>query len=117
MADEGQDPYYNCYVQVLGKKRVWVAPPSVGAHMYAYTDHEDDETTRLQSYMTNTSRVPIFRKEFQDKSLFPAFFEHVRPVAMEAVLEPGDLLVMPPGWWHSMRGEGGGVSWSVSMWY
>lgn len=85
--------------------------------MYAYADHESDDTDAVQSYMTNTSRVPIFREGFSNRSLYPRFFEEVWPMAMEAVLEPGDMLVMPPGWWHAMRGEGGGVSWSVSMWF
>ena len=70
--------------------------------------------------MTNTSRVPIFRSDLDSsvaKSSFPLFFEHVHPLAQEAVLEPGDLLVMPPGWWHAMRGEGQGPGWSVSIWY
>lgn len=37
--------------------------------------------------------------------------------SMEAVLGPGDMLVMPRGWWHAMRGEGDGAVCSVSIWY
>ena len=122
-----QDPYYNCYAQVLGRKRVWLAPPSAGPNMYAYAnkagedeDVDDGDADTTQRYMTNTSTVPILRPmdDFQDlRPSFPDFFEHVWPVSLEAVLESGDLLVMPPGWWHAMRAEGEGVAWSVSMWY
>ena len=116
------DPHFNCYVQVLGKKRVWLAPPSVSSYMDAFgsvDDDDDDNDTEINRYMDNTSRVPIFRNddEIETKARHPLFFEHVVPLAMEAVLEPGDLLVMPPGWWHAMRGEGHGPGWSVSMWY
>jgi ribosomal protein L16 Arg81 hydroxylase len=79
--------------------------------MYAYGGKDEG----LDSYMTNTSKVPIFRS--QDLEPFPRFLEKVVPIAQEAVLTPGDLLVMPPGWWHAMRGEGTGPGWSVSMWY
>ncbi|KAK4687987.1 hypothetical protein P7C73_g2132, partial [Tremellales sp. Uapishka_1] len=117
------DPYYNCYAQVLGRKRVWLAPPAVSTHMYAYglspiKDHSTDSLTT--QYITNTSTVPILRPAFdlaQIKEKHPSFYEHVWPVSLEAVLEPGDMMIMPPGWWHAMRGEGEGVGWSVSMWY
>ncbi|KAJ9127407.1 hypothetical protein QFC24_000814 [Naganishia onofrii] len=185
---------------VLGRKRVWVAPPSVSSeHMYAFSDasanglngendskpgksgkaeesageggngdatsvpvdaegrpdiqpstspaptpsplpsdlESDAESGLLTSYMTNTSRVPIFTPCVSHpnnpslashgttiasagtatRSQFPAFYEHAWPQSMEIVLEPGDLLVMPPKWWHAMRSEGEGVVWSVSMWY
>jgi lysine-specific demethylase 8 len=85
---------------------------------------QDEQADTLASeYMTNTSRVPILQDVNDDegaealRARFPRFFDRVYPAAMEAVLEPGDLLVMPPGWWHAMRGEGEGVCWSVSFWY
>lgn len=98
--------------------------------MYAYNgsgDTNDDATSEdgrdpgdLQQYMTNTSKVPILRPTDDFSQLrpkFPDFFRSVWPDSLEAVLEPGDLLVMPPGWWHAMRAEGPGPGWSVSMWY
>nr|XP_031864415.1 uncharacterized protein CI109_000329 [Kwoniella shandongensis]KAA5531487.1 hypothetical protein CI109_000329 [Kwoniella shandongensis] len=143
------DPYYNCYAQVLGQKRVWLAPPSCGPYMHAYgsgqtnpgaeddqnrseinldqnyTDNDENTSGLAEKYMTNTSKVPILRplprehSDFQSliQGEFPDYHEHVWPVSLEAVLQPGDLMVMPPGWWHAMRGEGDGPGWSVSMWY
>jgi lysine-specific demethylase 8 len=57
-------------------------------------------------YMKNTSSIGIFKHE-------------IPPIdgSMEAVLGPGDMLVMPRGWWHAMRGEGDGPVCSVSIWY
>ncbi|GMK54000.1 hypothetical protein CspeluHIS016_0105860 [Cutaneotrichosporon spelunceum] len=113
------DPYYNCYAQVLGYKRVWLAPPDAAPHMYAYSGQG---TSLAEEYMGNTSRVPLLRPALDgsfhaEQSRFPTFFEHVYPRAMEAVLGPGDMLVMPPGWWHAMRGEGTRPCWSVSFWF
>lgn len=82
---------------------------------------DDSERSDLASeYMSNTSTLPIFREGHDCASLMtlsPAFAREVWPHAMETVLAPGDLLVMPPGWWHAMTGEGQGPGWSVSMWY
>ncbi|KAM0755205.1 Clavaminate synthase-like protein [Meredithblackwellia eburnea MCA 4105] len=114
------DPFYNCYAQVVGTKWIWVAPPSVGPFMSTYglpaspssqTNEQGESTSSM--YMTNTARIDVtdpsqFRR-------FPEFEREVVPVAMQAVLEEGDLLYMPPGWWHSMKSLE--VSFSVSIWF
>ncbi len=62
--------------------------------------------------MSNTSRVDVF----DTSSAAPSAFEsEVFPVAMSAVLHQGDLLFLPPGWWHAMRSLS--RSFSVSMWF
>ncbi|ORY30578.1 hypothetical protein BCR39DRAFT_528946 [Naematelia encephala] len=116
------DPYFNCYAQLLGRKRVWLAPPSCSEHMQAYAgaDSSEENDTLAQRYMTNTSTVPVLRSNVSGEDLqkaHPEYAKYVWPHSLEAVLEPGDVLVVPPKWWHAMRGEGEGVGWSVSMWY
>lgn len=74
----------------------------------------------MGQYMGNTSSLPILRDSSNGQLIcddHPAFAQHVWPFALETVLQPGDVLVMPPGWWHAMTGEGEGPGWSVSMWY
>ncbi|KAF9511504.1 hypothetical protein BS47DRAFT_1165400 [Hydnum rufescens UP504] len=152
-----KDPYYNCYVQVVGRKTVWLAPPQFDKEMYpyppssysppgSYTSGSPTPSSRsstvssvgsptppswpLSSFndgikgrslntgnsgLHNTSRVKIFKPEEDSKNKFPLFYAHVQPHAMSAVLEPGDLLVFPPGWWHAMRSEE--TSASVSLWF
>jgi ribosomal protein L16 Arg81 hydroxylase len=81
---------------------------------------EGDEKHVASQYMNNTSTIPLLRSDTTSDDLaskYPHFKQHVWPHCSETVLEPGDLLVMPPGWWHAMRGEGSGPGWSVSMWY
>jgi ribosomal protein L16 Arg81 hydroxylase len=82
--------------------------------MYAHGQVPGDEA---EVYATNTSRVPVFELCPSDRTEYPHFFERVEAECMEEILEPGDLLFMPPGWWHAMRGEGDSVAWSVSIWF
>lgn len=101
------DPYYNCYVQVVGCKEVWIAPPDADPNaMRAYDDNEAD---LFLAMMHNTSHVDVFGE------LTPRFREAVESRAMRAELAEGDLLFLPPRWWHSMRSKT--QSFSVSFWF
>lgn len=150
------DPHYNCYVQVVGRKLVWIAPP------VAVDDHDDGDASRAlhaedamyredtathrrtsqddgnadpQLGTSNTSQVDIFASRprmnknnsdggvdghgYDDDDPYPLFTKQVEPEAMWTVLEPGDLLFMPPGWWHGMKSltkvsieEWGSLLWS-----
>ena len=87
-------------------------------YMYAHgSDPNANEDVVSHAYTTNTSTVRVFDLTPDDREKWPEFYRHVEAECMESVLEPGDLLFMPPGWWHAMRGEGSGVAWSVSMWF
>lgn len=97
--------------------------------MYAFVGMDSNSKSNPASNatspsMSNTSRVDIFSsgvnsstEEDNDTSRcqFPEFWKHVVPEAMSATLEPGDMLFIPPGWWHAMRAEE--TSFSVSMWF
>lgn len=66
--------------------------------------------------MSNTSQVDVFKPLDQTvEDSFPLFVREVVPSAMCAVLQPGDMLYIPAGWWHAMRSEE--TSFSVSMWF
>ncbi|KAG9004797.1 hypothetical protein FRB94_002046 [Tulasnella sp. JGI-2019a] len=99
------DPYYNCYVQIVGRKTVWLAPPSATPWMYPH-----------DLSLSNTSQVDVFSVNTDGQLCsFPLFHEHIPPIAQWVTLGPGDLLIFPPGWWHAMRSED--VSVSLSMWF
>ena len=146
-----QDPFFNFYGtlprsdapsplshirtgQIVGRKTVWLAPPSASAYMFPYPSPPaippdadtsgSDERPRNPAAntespsMSNTSCVDVFSPSpAGDAPSEPhaAFWKHVPPVAMSVTLEPGDLLFFPPGWWHAMRSEE--TSFSVSMWF
>lgn len=140
------DPYYNCYVQVVGRKLVWIAPPEAGRGnaMYCHgartpspppIDGDDEaaedsevalvgngdsgecqsisptpayssteaEGIDVTAYMTNTSQVDVFGPRPTVEDPHRLFTDRVEPMAAWTILEPGDMLCMPPGWWHAMR--------------
>jgi lysine-specific demethylase 8 len=85
--------------------------------MEAHTP-DSNGSVAAKEYMGNTSRVSILKACPGDAwAAHPSFKESVYPHSREAVLRPGDMLFMPPGWWHAMRGEGPGPGWSVSIWF
>ncbi|KAH9821243.1 hypothetical protein DFH28DRAFT_584837 [Melampsora americana] len=132
------DPYYNCYAQIVGQKFVWVASPKFQSEMYPFgsspsipsesskkvevTDDGKEDESLQTSYMTNTSQVDVLMtcdpKDDQLDSIkekFPEFVQKVMPEAMQIVLEEGDLMIMPAGWWHSMESLSSSIS--VSIWF
>ncbi|GAA5942972.1 uncharacterized protein JCM15063_006264 [Sporobolomyces koalae] len=118
------DPYWNCYVQVVGSKWVWIAPPCVSVHMSAFGSssqplgdlaEDGQDCTTATEYMTNTSTIDVTLPIPKTSPSFTTFETHVRPHAQQVVLGPGDLLVMPPGWWHAMKSLE--TSFSISTWF
>jgi hypothetical protein len=109
--------------QVVGRKTVWLAPPEVTPYMYTYPSRSSEAFAQPHNpaanttspAMSNTSQVDVFASEEELETTFSDFREHVVPRAICAILEPGDLLFFPPGWWHAMRSEE--TSFSVSMWF
>jgi ribosomal protein L16 Arg81 hydroxylase len=67
-----------------------------------------------EARMSNTSRIDVFSASNETESR-PEFWKNVPPVAMVATMGPGDMLYIPPGWWHAMRSES--ESFSVSIWF
>lgn len=92
------DEFANCYCVVTGRRIAWLAPPSTGRAM----DAEG-----------NTARVDVFAVQQQQQS--EAFAQGVLPHALAAVLEAGDMLYIPRGWWHAFRIVE--TSFAVSMWF
>jgi lysine-specific demethylase 8 len=85
--------------QVVGRKYVRLYDPQHTALLYP---HES-------GMHTNTSRVDLHQV---DESACPGFLQ--APYT-DVVLEPGDMLYMPPKWWHFVQSLT--VSFSVSFWW
>ncbi|XXG99128.1 hypothetical protein Hte_005462 [Hypoxylon texense] len=110
------DPYHNILTQVVGRKYVRLYSPLDTEHMQARGRENGVE-------MGNTSLMDVGAVEGWDvlsdndgghyaREDLDAF----RKVPfLDCILEPGDALYIPIGWWHYVRGLS--VSFSVSFWW
>ncbi|GAA5863421.1 hypothetical protein JCM8547_006976 [Rhodosporidiobolus lusitaniae] len=57
------------------------------------------------------SKVPSARDHYYSQD----WLKNVEPFARQVVLEAGDVLAIPPGWWHAMQSLE--TSFSVSIWF
>ncbi|TFJ80702.1 hypothetical protein NSK_007879 [Nannochloropsis salina CCMP1776] len=92
------DPYHNLLAQVVGSKAVRLFAPSESAFLYP-----------CQGLLRNNSRVDPLRP---DLARFPLF---ARARSQTCVLEEGEMLYIPPLWWHHIQALS--PSFSVSFWW
>ncbi|RUS17504.1 hypothetical protein BC937DRAFT_89897 [Endogone sp. FLAS-F59071] len=92
------DPYHNLLAQVVGRKFVRLYAPREGENLYPF-----------EGMMGNTSQVDV---ENPDYTRFPAF---VSAEYVECILSAGEMLYIPPKWWHYVRSLD--ASFSVSFWF
>lgn len=93
------DATHNFFVQLFGRKRFLLFPPREHIYLYLYPRHH-----------------PYFRQsqvDFNDPNL-DVFPEFSKAFAFEAYLEEGDLLYLPPYWFHHVTALD--VSISVNVW-
>lgn len=94
------DPYNNLFCQIVGKKYVRLYNSKERERMFP----------SLSAVQRNTSTVNCVRNP---SSKFAQIFQKVP--FYETVLEPGDSLFIPRGWWHYV--ESLSTSISVNFWW
>ncbi|XP_057508957.1 lysine-specific demethylase JMJ30-like isoform X2 [Actinidia eriantha] len=93
------DPHHNILAQVVGKKYVRLYPASVLEDLYPHSE----------SMLSNSSQVDL---DNIDMNKFPK----VQDLEfMDCILEEGEMLYIPPKWWHYVRSLT--ISFSVSFWW
>lgn len=90
----------NVFVQLLGRKRFYLYPPAASPWLYS---------NPLRSALPNYSR---FDPECPDYDEFP-LARAIQP--FEAILNEGDAIYLPSGWWHQVRSLD--VSFSVNFFF
>lgn len=93
------DPKHNFLCQVFGKKLIRLYSPQDSESLYPYDSH----------LLDNTSQVDVENPDFEK---FPRF-KNLN--YNEFILEPGEMLYLPPKYWHFVRSLS--VSFSVSFWW
>lgn len=94
------DPQHNLLAQVVGSKYIRLYAPDQTPFLYA---HSSD------SMVHNTSQVDC---ESVDREQFPLFAD---AKYVDCVLKEGEVLYLPPKWWHYVRSLS--RSFSVSFWF
>lgn len=109
------DPYHNVLAQVVGRKYVRLYAPRESGKLYA-RGIEDGGVD-----MSNTSAIDIGvlagwdgyeQEQIQAHLKFPLFND---AEFVDCILEEGECLYIPIGWWHYVRSLS--VSFSVSFWF
>ena len=119
------DGYNNLLCQAVGAKYVRLYPPQADSHMRPMPRDEKGVD------MSNTSAIDLGAIEGWDGDQDPdadarddeetrKYIQEQRDSLegveyFECILEPGDTLLIPVGWWHCVRSLS--VSFSVSFWW
>lgn len=97
------DPTHNFFVQILSHKRFLLSPPSSWRDLYPYPfQHPSDRQSQVNWTDTLENRA----------ANFPAFGSGI---AMEVDLQPGEMLYLPPQWFHRVFAPSGVGELSVSI--
>jgi len=115
------DPYHNILCQVVGRKYIRLYSPTQTEKLYPRTEAEEGGWT-----LDNTSKIDL--KEYKllfegkakgserEKETFMKEFPKFKDADfVETILEQGEALYIPVGWWHYV--ESLEVSFSVSYWF
>ena len=98
-----RDPTHNLLVQVCGSKYVRLWAPVQEPNLYLFSDPK----------RANASRADI--RHALDETFAKTFPKFSSASFSDALLEPGDALYVPPGWFHYVQSVTS--SFSVSFWW
>ena len=94
------DPHHNLLAQVIGHKYLRIASPSQSACLYPYKEGLNKNSSSVNVDEPDVRGLHPLYKNLEFKECF---------------LEPGDMLYLPPKWWHFVRSLS--ISFSVSFWW
>lgn len=93
------DPKHNLLCQVFGHKKIILAAPEDGPNLYPHEGDMLKNTTQIDAENVDMEKFPLCSKV---KFFYLNLYE-------------GEILYIPPGWWHYVRSLE--KSFSVSFWW
>lgn len=105
------DPMDGLLMQLHGAKKVLLFPPSQTYNLYPIPVYK-----QLRYGLKLRAVYSQVYPETPDFESFPNYAAAV-PHRMELVLNPGDILFLPAGWWHEVTTLGDGVVCSINRFW
>ncbi|KAI9819852.1 MAG: hypothetical protein M1827_006421 [Pycnora praestabilis] len=108
-----KDPNPNLFVQLAGRKMVRLFEPEIGMDLFARVQEKlgrDRSSAFRGDEMMKGEEKRILEDEVWNDEMATQE-DHIE--GYQTILERGDGLFIPKGWWHSIKGVGQGVSGSV----
>lgn len=93
------DDKENFFTQVFGEKRVLLFSPSQTEYLYQAHGQKHDHMSRVNVFNPNETEFP----------------RYTNAESSEVIVEPGDMLYIPKGWWHAV--EPLSTSISINYWW
>ena len=125
------DPYHNILCQVVGKKYLRLYSPEYSHRLYPRSEEEEAPGNSLldggkitgtekrvvdRIDMSNTSQIDVAAMELSPAEDWDEVYPGISEVPyVECILEAGEALYIPVGWWHYVRSCSVGIS--VSFWW
>jgi hypothetical protein len=111
------DVAHNVYAQIVGRKRFVLLPPEEGSSLYMHPRlHPSTRQSQIDLRDVEPSDFPKFERRFHRPGLHTrAARRPGAPAVVEAILEPGDRLYVPPYWWHRVSVDGSSSAVAVAV--
>lgn len=105
------DPMDGLLMQLHGAKKILLFPPTQTYNLYP--------TPLYKTLRYGLALRPVYSQVYPDRPNLDAFpkFAKAQSHATEIILNPGDILFLPAGWWHEVTSLGDGVVCSVNRFW
>ena len=118
-----RDPNPNLFVQLCSRKTVRVMPPTAGERIFRTVQTElmkrREGTRPSSSRIRGEEMMQGPERELLHEAVWSTAATLSESTLQEAHLEPGDMLFIPKGWWHSVKSvyADGRLNGSVNWWF